>query len=554
MAGKTLLYGEEAWKKLSVGVDRIADAVKITLGPRGHNVVLGRVIGSPLITNDGVTIAKEIALEDPAEQAGAQLLIEIASKANDVAGDGTTTAVILGRNIYKEGLKYILSGSNPMAIKKGIQKAVTIVKESLQKLSKPVESLEDIIQVATISANNDKELGTLIATTVDKVGKDGIITVEESRGMDTYLDIVEGIQFDKGYLSPYFSTNNQKLSCEYNNCKILITDKKINSMPEIIPLLEALVKTKQPLLIIADDISTEVLTNLVANKLHGVLNIVAVHAPLFGEKRKQMLSDIAVLTGGVLITGDLNMKVEQVGLDQLGTAKTIKITKDSTMIIEGAGTKEKIDEQISKIKTELEATESSYEKEAIQERLAKFSGGVAILYAGASTETELREKKLRIEDALSATRAAVEEGIVPGGGVALVRAMGDLQNALASNKSAINRTNEVFVNDDELLGGSIVCSAISSPLKQIAENSGESADVVLNNVVVGGKGNLNYGFDANTLSYGDMILSGIVDPLKVTRSAIENASSIAAMLLTTGCIVVDKKEDIEEYKKKHNMV
>lgn len=551
MAGKVLIYGEEAWKKLEKGINKVADAVKITLGPRGHNVLLGRIMGSPLVTNDGVTIAKEITLEDPAENAGAQLLIEIASKANDVAGDGTTTATILGQSIFTQGLKYILSGSNPMAVKRGIQKATAYVVEKLTEMSKPVKSLEDIIQVATISANNDVELGTLIATTVDKVGKDGIITVEESKGVDTYLDIVEGLQFDRGYLSPYFSTNPEKLSCEISNCKILVTDKPLINMNEFLPLLEQVAKAKLPLLIIADAVSPEILNTLVLNKLRGIINVVAVQAPAYGEKRKKLLADIAILVGGTFVTSDLNMKFDTIKLDQLGEARTVKVTKDSTIIIEGKGAQQEIDVQITKIKAELEAADSDFEKEAIQERLAKFSGGVAVLYAGAATETELKEKKLRIEDALSATRAAVEEGIVPGGGVALVRTLATLDSFINSFKS--NPVGHVFSNEDENIGATIVRNAISSPLKQIAINAGESGDVVLNEVISRGKDNSNVGFNASDLTYGDMLSLGIVDPLKVTKSAIENASSIAGMLLTTGCIAVDKQDDIQDYKKKHGL-
>ncbi|MDR2430857.1 MAG: chaperonin GroEL [Candidatus Margulisbacteria bacterium] len=539
---KQLVYGDEVWRKLEAGVDKVANAVKITVGPRGHNVVLEKKFGSPTITNDGVTIAKEIELEDPFENMGAQLIIEVASKANDIAGDGTTTATILGQAIFKNGLKNVVSGANAMVVKRGINNAVENVVESLKKDSKKVDSKNEIAQVATISANNDASIGDIIADAMEKVGKEGVITVEESKGMETTLEVVEGMQFDKGYLSPYMITDRDTMSANLENPLILITDKKISSIKDILPLLEKTMQSGRPLLIIAEDIEGEALATIVLNKLRGTLNVTAVKAPGFGDRRKAMLEDIAILTGGTYVTDDLGLKLESVDIVDLGQAKTVKITKEDTTIVEGSGDKKKIKDRIAQIKKEIETTDSSYDKEKLQERLAKLSGGVAVIYAGAATETELKEKKHRIEDALSATRAAVEEGVVCGGGVALVRAISALEKL---EKSA---------EGDEKVGVQIVKSALAAPLKQIAANAGFEGSVVADKILnesdalaakAKAKNAAHVGFDAQTLEYVDMFEAGITDPLKVTRSALQNASSIAGMLLTTGCLVADKPEKKE---------
>ena len=536
---KQLIYGDEVWRKLEAGVDKVANAVKITVGPRGHNVVLEKKFGSPTITNDGVTIAKEIELDDPFENMGAQLIIEVASKANDVAGDGTTTATILGQAIFKNGLKNVVSGANAMVVKRGISKAVENVVESLKKDSKKVDSKDEITQVATISANNDSSIGQIIADAMEKVGKEGVITVEESKGMDTTLEVVEGMQFDKGYISGYMVTDRDTMSANLENPFILITDKKISSIKDILPILEKTMQSGRPLLIIAEDIEGEALATIVLNKLRGTLNVTAVKAPGFGDRRKSMLEDIAILTGGTYVTDDLGVKLENVDVVDLGSAKTVKINKEDTTIVEGNGDKKKIKDRIAQIKKEVENTDSSYDKEKLQERLAKLSGGVAVIYAGAATETELKEKKHRIEDALSATRAAVEEGVVCGGGVALVRAMAGLEKL------------EKDSDGDEKVGVQIVKAALASPLKQIAANAGFEGSVVADKIINESsilaekakiKDAAHVGFDAQTLEYVDMFKAGIIDPLKVTRSALQNASSIASMLLTTGCLIADKPE------------
>ncbi|MFC1517506.1 chaperonin GroEL [Candidatus Margulisiibacteriota bacterium] len=531
---KQLLFDDSAWRSLEAGVKKVADAVRITLGPRGHNVVLEKKWGSPTITNDGVTIAKEIELEDPFENMGAQLLKEVASKTNDIAGDGTTTATILGHAIFKEGLKNVISGANSMGIKRGIQKGIEAVVESLKKGKQDVGTKESIAQVAAISANNDNEIGNLIAEAMSKVsskdGKitaDGVITVEESKGIDTTLEVVEGMQFDKGYVSPYMVTEKDTMKASLEDAMILLTDKKISAIKDLLPILEKVVQSAKPLLIIADDLEGEALATLVVNKLRGTINVVAVKAPGFGDRRKAMLEDIAILTGGEVIAEDRGMTLENVDLPSLGKAKMIKVDKDNTTIVEGAGKKKDIDERIAQIKKEIEASDSSYDKEKLQERLAKLSGGVAIIRAGAATETELKEKKHRIEDALQATRAAVEEGIVAGGGVALVRAI-PVIDKLEGN-----------TDGDEKIGVRIVKNALHYPLKQLADNAGQEGSVVVEKVKAGKNG---IGFNAQTFEYEDMVKAGIIDPVKVTRSAIQNAGSIASMLLTTGALVADIPE------------
>ena len=524
---KQLSYGDNAWRSLEAGVTKVANAVRITLGPRGHNVILEKKWGSPTITNDGVTIAKEIDLEDPFENMGAQLLKEIASKTNDIAGDGTTTATILGHAIFKEGLKNVISGANPMSVKRGIQQGIEAVVEFLKKEKQPVETKESIAQVAAISANNDSEIGALISDAFDKVGKDGVITVEESKGIETTLEVVEGMQFDKGYVSPYMITEKDVMKASLEDALILITDKKITAIKDLLPILEKVVQTAKPLLIIADDIEGEALATLVVNKLRGTLSVVAVKAPGFGDRRKAMLEDIAILVGGEVISEDRGMNLENVEIAALGKAKMVKVDKDNTTIVEGAGKKKDIDARIAQIKKEVEVSDSSYDKEKLQERLAKLSGGVAIIRAGAATETELKEKKHRIEDAVQATRAAVEEGIVPGGGVALVRAIPAIQKL------------EDKTEGDEKLGVRIVKNSLSYPMKQIADNAGQEGSVIVEKIRSEKDG---IGFDAQKLEYVDMVKAGIIDPLKVTRSALQNAGSIAAMLLTTGVLVADIPE------------
>jgi len=524
---KELLFSDNAWRKLEAGVEQVASAVKVTIGPRGHNVVLQKSWGSPTVTNDGVTIAKEIELEDNFENMGAQLLIEVASRTNDIAGDGTTTATILGQSIFKQGLKSVVAGANAMALKKGVNKAVVAVVENIKGQAQPVETKADISQVASISANNDTEIGNLIADAMDKVGKDGVITVEESKGITTTLELVEGMQFDKGYVSPYMITDRDSMTASMDSPLILVTDKKISAIKDLLPILEKVMQAGKQLMVIADDLEGEALATIVVNKLRGTLNVVAVKAPGFGDRRKAMLEDIAILTGGTVITEDVGLQLENVDLTDLGEAKTVKVEKDATTIVEGKGQKEAIESRIAQIKKEISLSDSDYDKEKLQERLAKLSGGVAIINAGAPTETELKEKKHRIEDALSATRAAVEEGIVPGGGVALVRSV-DLLEKLSVDKK---------LNDDERVGINIVKNALVAPLKQIAYNAGFDGSVVAEKLK---DMDANVGFNALTLEYTDMIKAGIVDPVKVTRSALQNAASIAAMLLTTGCLIADK--------------
>lgn len=521
---KLIKFDEEARKKLEKGVNTLADAVKITLGPKGRNVILEKSYGSPLITNDGVSIAREIELEDPFENLGAKLIKEVATKANDVAGDGTTTATILAQNIVKEGLKVVSAGANPIFIKKGIDKAAKEVVRNLKIKAKKVQSNEEIEQVASISAG-DVEIGKLIAEAMAKVGETGVITVEEAKSLETTLEVVEGMQFDKGYVSPHMVTDPVRMEAELENPYVLITDKKISSMKDILPLLEKIVQESKPLLIIADDLEGEALTTLVINNLRGTLNVVAVKAPAFGDRRKAILEDIAVLTGGKVVSEEMGMKLEEAGLEVLGTAKKIKITKDSTTIVDGGGEAQAISERIERIKAQISESTSSYDAEKLQERAAKLSGGVAVIKVGAATETEMKDKKLRIEDALNATKAAVEEGIVPGGGVAFVEILKSME--------------DFKLQGEEGMGVEIVKKALMSPLKQIAVNAGLDGGVVAEKVKTLPDG---FGLDAAKEEYVDMMANGIIDPAKVTRSAIQNAASIASLILTTEVVVAEKKE------------
>jgi len=524
---KQIVFGEEARKGLEKGVNALAEAVKITLGPKGRNVVIDRKFGSPTITNDGVSIAREIELEDPYENMGAQLVKEVATKTNDVAGDGTTTATILAQAIIREGLKNVAAGANPMILKKGIEKAVDATVEELKRTAKPVESKEAIAQVASVSAD-DLDIGNLVAEAMETVGNDGVITVEESQGMVTTLEVVEGMQFDRGYISSYMITDTDKMEANLDEPYILLTDKKITVIQDILPVLEKVVQSGKPLLIIAEDIEGEALATLVLNKLRGTFNCVAVKAPGFGERRKEMLADIAVLTGGQVITEDVGLKLENTTIEMLGQAAKVKVSKEETTIVEGRGSKEEIEARVAQIRKQLEDTTSEFDKEKLQERLAKLSGGVAVIKVGAATETELREKKYRIEDALAATRAAVEEGIVAGGGTALIEALAVLDKLQLTEA-------------DEITGVNIIKKALAEPLKLIANNAGMEGSVVVEKVK--GIGKKGYGFNALTGVYEDMIKGGIVDPAKVTRSALQNAASIAAVLLTTECLVADKPEE-----------
>ena len=524
---KEIKYGEDARRKLLDGVNKLADTVKVTLGPKGRNVVLDKSFGAPLITNDGVTIAKEIELDDPYENMGARLVKEVSVKTNDIAGDGTTTATVLAQKMIKEGVKNVAAGGDPIAIKRGMDKAVEVATKELKEISSKVNGKEDIARVASISANN-LEIGTLIADAMEKVSKDGVITIEESKTSTTDVNVVEGMQFDKGYVSPYMVTDTEKMEAVLDNPYILITDKKISNIQEILPLLESLMQNSGKLLIIADDIEGEVLSTLLVNKLRGVLNVVAVKAPGYGDKRKAMLEDIAILTGGEVITSDLGLDLKDTTLEQLGRARQVKVQKENTIIVDGSGDKEKISERVKQIRTALEETQSDYEKENLQERLAKIAGGVAVIEVGAATEVEMKEKKLRIEDALSATKAAVEEGIVAGGGTAYINILPKVENLVKELK------------DDEKLGAKIVCSALQEPVKQIAKNAGLEPAVILEKVKASSEG---FGFDAAKEEYVDMKKVGIVDPTKVTRSALQNAESIASMILTTESVVTDKKEE-----------
>ena len=524
---KEIKFGEDTRKKMLDGVNKLADTVKVTLGPKGRNVVLDKSFGAPLITNDGVTIAKEIELDDPYENIGARLVKEVATKTNDIAGDGTTTATVLAQAIIKEGVKNVAAGGDPMAIKRGIDKAVESAVEGLKGISSEINGKEDIARVASISANSN-EIGELIAEAMEKVSKDGVITIEESKTATTGLNVVEGMQFDKGYISPYFVTDTDKMETVMENPYILITDKKISNIQEILPLLESLMQQSGKLLIIADDIESEALSTLVLNKLRGVLNVVAVKAPGFGDKRKAMLEDIAILTGGEVITSDLGLELKDVQIEQLGRAKQVKVQKENTIIVDGMGEKEKIANRVKQIKTQIEETTSSYDKEGLQERLAKIAGGVAVIEVGAATEVEMKDKKLRIEDALSATKAAVEEGIVAGGGTALIDVIPEVEKFVET------------LEGGEKLGAKIVLRALEEPAKQIAVNAGLEPAVIVNKVK---QSEVGVGFDASKEEYVDMKKSGIVDPTKVTRSALQNAASIASMVLTTESIVTDVPEE-----------
>ncbi len=526
---KQIKTGEEARKALEKGVNTLADTVKITLGPKGRNVVLGKKFGAPLITNDGVTIAKEIELVDAFENMGAQLVKEVSTKTNDVAGDGTTTACLLAQAIIREGLKNIAAGANPIIIKKGIASATATTVEYLKGISKEVETKTAIMQVASISAG-DENVGALIADAMEKVGKDGVITVEESKTMDTNLSIVEGMQFDRGYASAYMVTNSDKMEAVLDNPVILITDKKISNIQEILPVLEQVVNTSSKLLIVADDIESEPLATLVVNKLRGTFNCVAVKAPGFGDRRKDMLKDIAILTGGTVISEETGLELKDVTMDMLGRAKQVKVDKENTIIVEGAGSSDEIKARIGSIKAQMQNTTSDYDREKLAERLAKLAGGVAVINVGAATEIEMKEKKLRIEDALAATRAAVEEGMVPGGGVALLSAVPTVKKLTAS------------LNGDEKTGANIILKALEEPIKQIARNAGVNGDVVVNEILAKGKNKPNFGYDALNNVYCDVVAKGIIDPTKVTRSALQNAASVAATLLTTESVVADLPE------------
>ena len=526
---KEIKFGEDARKKLLDGVNKLADTVKVTLGPKGRNVVLDKSFGAPLITNDGVTIAKEIELDDPFENMGARLVKEVSTKTNDVAGDGTTTATVLAQSMIKEGVKNVAAGGDPMAIKRGMDKAVEAATLGLKEISSVVNGKEDIARVASISANND-EIGNLISEAMEKVSKDGVITIEESKTSNTELSVVEGMQFDKGYVSPYMVTDTEKMEAIIDNPYILITDKKISNIQEILPLLENLMQSSGKLVIICDDIESEALSTLILNKLRGVLNVVAVKAPGYGDKRKEMLQDIAILTGGEVITSDLGLELKDTTIEQLGRAKQVKVQKENTIIVDGLGDKEKISERVNQIKAQLAEEKSEYETEKLQERLAKIAGGVAVIGVGAATEIEMKEKKLRIEDALSATRAAVEEGIVAGGGTAYVNIIPKVEKVMEDLK------------DDEKLGAKIVLKALEEPVKQIAVNAGLEPAVILEKVKQSPVGT---GFNAKDEVYVDMKKAGIVDPTKVSRSALQNAASVASMVLTTESIVTDKKEPKE---------
>ena len=523
---KQIIHGEDSRQAILRGVNKLADAVKVTLGPKGRNVIIDKKFGSPTITKDGVTVAKEIELEDKLENMGAQMVREVASKTSDVAGDGTTTATVLAQAIFREGVRTVAAGANPMALKRGIEKAVIAAIGEVQRLSKPVKG-DSIAQVGTISANGDYTIGSLIAEAMDKVGKDGVITVEESRSLETALEVVEGMQFDRGYLSPYFVTDPERMEAVLEDALILINEKKISSMKDLLPLLEQVARQGKPLLIIAEDIDGEALATLVVNKLRGTLHVCAVKAPGFGDRRKAMLQDIAILTGGQAISEDLGIKLENIQASDLGRAKKIVVDKDNTTIVEGAGKGKDIEGRVKQIRNQVEETTSDYDREKLQERLAKLVGGVAVIKVGAATETELKEKKARVEDAMHATRAAVEEGIVPGGGVALIRA----QKALDKLK---------LEELDEQTGVNIVRRALEEPLRQIVNNAGQEGSIVVEKVR--GEKNENMGFNAATETYEDMVKAGVIDPTKVTRSALQNAASIAALMLTTEALIADHPE------------
>jgi len=529
---KQIFFDIEARNKMKKGVDTLANAVKVTLGPKGRNVVIEKKFGAPSVTKDGVTVAKEIELEDPIENMGAQMLKEVASKTSDIAGDGTTTATVLAQSIISEGLKNVAAGANPMDLKRGIDKAVVAVVENIRKQSQAVgNDNSKIEQVASISANNDPSIGKLIAEAMTKVGKEGVITVEEAKGTDTSVDVVEGMQFDRGYISPYFVTNSEKMEVELQNPYILIYDKKISAMKDILHILEKVAQSGRPLLIIAEDLEGEALATLVVNKLRGTIKVAAVKAPGFGDRRKEMLQDIAVLTAGTVVSEEQGFKLENADLTYLGQASSVSIDKDNTTVVGGKGKAEDISARVNQIKAQIETTTSDYDKEKLQERLAKLSGGVAVLYVGAATEVEMKEKKDRVDDALHATRAAVEEGIVPGGGVAYIRSIAELENLKG-------------INDDETTGIAIVKRAIEEPLRQIVINSGIEGSIVVQKIK---EGSGDFGFNARTEIYENMFAAGVIDPTKVTRIALENAASIAGMLLTTECVVADKPKKEEAH-------
>lgn len=526
---KNIIFGEEARKALQQGVDKLADAVKVTLGPKGRNVVLDKKYGSPLITNDGVTIAKEIELDDPFENMGAQLVKEVSVKTNDAAGDGTTTATVLAQAMISEGMKNVAAGANPMIVKKGIKAAVDTTVDTIVKNSKKVSGSDDIARVATVSSG-DEVIGKLIAEAMEKVSADGVITVEESKTAETYSEVVEGMQFDRGYITPYMVTDSDKMEAVIDDAYLLITDKKISNIQEILPLLEQIVQSGKKLVIIAEDIEGEALSTLIVNKLRGTFTCVGVKAPGFGDRRKEMLRDIAILTGGEVISEELGLELKDTTVEQLGRARQVKITKENTIIVDGAGDKDAIKDRVAQIRNEITVTTSDFDREKLQERLAKLAGGVAVIKVGAATEIEMKEKKLRIEDALAATKAAVEEGIVAGGGVALLNAIPEVKKV--SEK----------VQGDEKTGVNIVLKSLESPIRQIAYNAGIEGSVIVDKILTSGKN--NYGFNAYDETYVDMMEAGIVDPTKVTRSALENAASVAAMVLTTESLVADKKEDV----------
>jgi chaperonin GroEL len=527
MSSKIIDYGFEARATLKKGVDKLANAVKVTLGPKGRNVIIDKKFGAPTVTKDGVTVAKEVELEDPVENMGANMVREVASKTSDIAGDGTTTATVLAQAIYREGLKNVTAGANPMDLKRGIDAGVKAITEQLKGLSRDVEGKKEIAQVGSISANNDKTIGNLIAEAMEKVGKDGVITVEEAKGTETTMEVVEGMQFDRGYLSPYFVTDTDTMEAVLENPYILIHDKKISAIKDLLPILEKVSQAGRSLLVISEDIEGEALATLVVNKIRGTLRIAAVKAPGFGDRRKAMLEDIAVLTGGTVISEEKGFKLENATLAYLGTAKKVTIDKDNTTIVEGAGKSDDIKQRVNEIKSQIEKTTSDYDREKLQERLAKLSGGVAVLKIGASTEIEMKEKKARVEDALHATRAAVEEGIVPGGGVAYLRALKTLDNIETEN-------------DDQKVGINIIKKAIEEPARQIVYNAGLEASVVINKVI---EGEGAFGFNSFTEQYEDLFESGVIDPTKVARVALENAASVAGLLLTTEATIVDKPED-----------
>jgi len=527
MAAKELQFNTEARAKLKRGIDQLAEAVKVTLGPKGRNVVIDKKFGSPTVTKDGVTVAKEVELADPIENMGAQMVKEVATKTSDLAGDGTTTATVLAQAIFREGLKNVTAGANPMELKRGIEKAVEAVVEELKRLSAPSAGKKEIAQVGTISANNDKEIGNLIAEAMEKVGKDGVITVEEARGLETTLETVDGMQFDRGYLSPYFVTDPEKMEAALEDAYILIHDKKISAMKELLPILEKVAQSGRPLVIIAEDVDGEALATLVVNKLRGTLKVAAVKAPGFGDRRKEMLRDVAVLTGGQVISEEVGFKLENATLNDLGRAKRIVVDKDNTTLVDGKGKSDDIKGRINEIKAAIDKTTSDYDREKLQERLAKLSGGVAVINVGAATETEMKEKKARVEDALHATRAAVEEGIVAGGGVALIRAQSVLE--------------KIRGTEDEKIGVEIVRRALEEPIRMIAQNAGAEGSIVVARVKE--SKDKNFGYNAQTDVYEDLVKAGVIDPTKVTRTALQNAASIAGLLLTTECVVVEKKEE-----------